>query len=100
MHSKIISDGELHLIQNEHMQLNSQLELNRLQFKCQFNVKQKANIIAYFYRKSSYDNDSIHLKIICFHMNFFVVQQTEEAIVKTFKSLVTATKQCRESRDS
>ena len=44
-------NGELHLIHNEHMQLNSQLDLNRLQFKCQFNVKQKGNIlekIAYF----------------------------------------------------
>ena len=34
-------NGELHIIQNEHVQLNSQLDLNRLQFKCQFNVKQK-----------------------------------------------------------
>ena len=86
LHSKIISDlytwylidsatinGELHLIQNEHMQLNSQLDLNRLQFNCQFNVKQKANIleiIAYFQRISSSDNDSIQLKIICLYMNF------------------------------
>ena len=91
MHSKIISDlytwylidsatinGELHLIQNEHMQLNSQLDLNRLQLNCQFNVKQKANIleiIAYFQRISSSDNDSIQLKIICLYMNFLSLNE-------------------------
>ena len=86
LHSKIISDlytwylidsatidGEWHLIQNEHMQFNSQLDLNRLQLNCQFNVKQKANIleiIAYFQRISSSDNDSVQLKIILLFMNF------------------------------